>query len=93
MTQKCEKCGSTNVIVQAKEAKNSIVWGFMMFFGGIGLMFLGPIGAIVGIVLGLIVGFPIKAFMPKMYETVVVCQDCGAVIVVKPNKKKQKEDK
>lgn len=61
----------------------------LMFFSiadvivGLGSMylFLSTAGAIVGFVasgfFGCILGAILKAFLPKKYETVAVCQNCG----------------
>jgi uncharacterized membrane protein SpoIIM required for sporulation len=83
---KCAKCGSENVQAQVVVKKNSIVPPAMLAFGGIGLMFLGIIGAIIGVFLGWIVGVIIKSFMGELHETIFVCQDCGNSF--SPNKTK-----
>lgn len=82
----CKYCGSANVSAQAKEAKNPIVVGCTLLLGGLGLMFLGLLGAIIGIIIGLLIGVIVKATMPKMYDTVLICRDCGRTSVVKHKK-------
>lgn len=73
----CNNCNSTNVHMQAKKSKNNVLLGCVLALGGLGLMFLGLIGAIIGVVLGLIIGVIVSALMPTQYETVAVCQNCG----------------
>lgn len=79
---KCPKCHSENVQVQAKRVKFPM-GALLLTFGGFGLMFFGIIGALCGIVLGLIIGAIIKGLTPTAYESIVICQECG--FVGKPN--------
>lgn len=73
----CNKCNSNNVQMQAKKSKNNILLGCVMLLAGLGLMFLGLLGAIIGFIIGLIIGALLSALMPTQYETVAICQNCG----------------
>ena len=84
---KCSKCGSETVNAQARKAKSPIMFGFIIMFTGIGLMFLGFLGAIIGLILGAIIGGIAKALIPTQYETVATCQNCGHTEVLKNEKK------
>lgn len=79
----CPKCNSENVKVESKVKKNPILLGCVLALGGIGLMFLGFVGAAIGSLLGLIIGAITKGLMKTKYETVGVCQNCGNSWVVK----------
>lgn len=83
---KCSKCGLENVQAQVMTKKNTIVTGMVLLFGGLGLIFLGIIGAIIGCLLGLLVGKIVKSFMEDKRETIFVCQECGNTF--SPNKTK-----
>lgn len=74
---KCVKCGSENVIIESKKAKNSIMIGCVLTLGGIGLMIFGIIGIVIGVVLGFIIGVIVKSLAKEVYESWGVCQDCG----------------
>ena len=73
----CPKCNAEKVQIQFTEKKPGVMWGFILLFGGLGLMFLGIIGAIIGIVLGLIIGGIVKNCLPKQRTSYGVCQECG----------------
>lgn len=74
---KCSRCGSENMQMQAKNAKNYITIGVVLALVGFGLMFLGIIGAILGIAIGIPVGVILKMIIPTPRETIGVCQTCG----------------
>lgn len=78
---KCQRCNSENVIATPvkKSRKGGMFAGFLLFFTGVGLMFLGILGAIIGLVLGAIIGGIVAALVPTAHETVWVCQNCGFI--------------
>jgi len=79
-SMKCPKCNSENVQISAKTKKrNPLMLGCVLGLGGLGLMFLGPLGAILGVIIGLILGWVLKAIVPPSYKTVAVCQSCGYI--------------
>lgn len=84
----CPRCGSPNVQFQTKQAKVGCA-AFMGAFGTmlIGLGIFGPIGAIVGLVVGAIVIGLILLLVPTPTETFMVCQQCG--YTSKPIKQKK----
>ena len=40
-------------------------------------MIFGIIGAFIGIVIGLIIGVIVKEIMGNIYDSIIVCQNCG----------------
>ena len=74
---KCPQCGAENILMQSHPGKSFPMVGFVLAFGGLGMMFFGILGAIVGILPGLLVGAIVKACVPPQYETVGICQSCG----------------
>lgn len=76
---RCPKCNSENVQTQAKEFKPKMIGACCLTFAGFGLMFLGIIGAIIGVGIGAIVGAVLNSIMSNTYQSVMVCQDCGYV--------------
>lgn len=74
----CPNCKSNKVQIQVKNSKNPIMIGCVIFFGGIGLMFLGVIGLVIGLLIGVTMGAILKALMPTQHESIAVCQTCGA---------------
>ena len=74
---KCPRCNSENIQMQVTEGKSLPIIGFVLLFGGIGLMLLSIIGLIIGALIGLLVGSIAKAVLPNKKETVSVCQSCG----------------
>lgn len=82
----CPKCNSDAVQVQFTEKKPAVVWGFILTFGGFGLMFFG-IGAIPGAIIGWIVGLIVKNCLPKQRISHGVCQHCGHTWEIHNNKK------
>lgn len=76
---KCPKCNSENVQIQAKEHKPKMIGACCLMGGGLGLMFLGLIGAIIGVIIGVIVGAILNSVMSNTYQSVMVCQNCGYV--------------
>ena len=83
---KCEKCNSENVQAQVVVKKNTITTGIVLLLGGLGLMFLGIIGGLIGVIIGFPIGAIVKGLMGDLKETVFICQDCGNTF--KPNKRK-----
>ena len=75
----CPKCNSENVQVQSKEFKPKLTGPLMLTVGGLGLMFLGPLGLIIGVAIGGIVAAVVNSMIPTKYRSVIVCQDCGFV--------------
>ena len=76
---KCPKCNSENVQIQAKEFKPKTMGACCLIGTGLGLMFLGIIGAIIGAVIGVIIGAILNSVMSNTFQSVMVCQDCGYV--------------
>ena len=79
---KCPKCNSEHTTIQAKEVKPNLTLGLCLLFGGIGLMFFG-IGAIFGVLIGLVLGLILKSVLPVGYESILVCQSCGYTTKIK----------
>ena len=73
----CPRCNSENVQMQTRPGKGLPIIGFVLAFGGFGLMIFSIFGLVIGALLGLIVGAILKAVLPKHNETVAVCQNCG----------------
>lgn len=73
----CPRCNSENVQMQTRPGKGLPIIGFVLAFGGFGLMFLSIFGLVIGALLGLLVGAILKAVLPKHNETVAICQNCG----------------
>ena len=88
---RCEKCNSENTVVTVvkKSNKGALFGGVMLLLTGLGLMFLGIIGALLGLVAGAIIGGIVAALMPTQHESVWVCQDCGHI--TKPKEQRQKK--
>ena len=80
---KCPHCHSENVQVQSKECKPKFAVPFAMVGAGIGLMIVGVIGIICGAVIGAIVGTIVNSILPPAYDSIICCQDCGAVTPMK----------
>lgn len=76
---KCPKCNSENVQVQAKEFKPKAMGASCLMCAGIGLLFLGVIGAIFGLGIGFLIGSILNSIMANTYQSVMVCQECGYV--------------
>ena len=79
---KCVKCSSENVQVQVVKKKNNVTGAIVLMLLGIGLMFLGIIGAVIGAILGLVIGGIVNSIMGEIQETVAVCQDCGHTFTI-----------
>ena len=80
----CPMCGGKDVQIVAKKKKNRMVIGMILFFAGLGLMFLHTIaGFLIGCIVGAIVGLIIRALSDTKYEPVITCQYCGYVGKVK----------
>ena len=73
---RCPKCNSEHTIIEAKEAKTDFTVALCLVFGGFGLMFFG-IGAILGVLMGFVIGKILKVALPVGYQTILVCQSCG----------------
>ena len=74
----CPKCGSDKVKVQAIEKKRgSVTVGATIAGFGFGFAVAGFPGAIIGALLGLLVSFILKAVVPKQYNSLISCQECG----------------
>ena len=65
--------------MQAKEYKPKVVGPCCLIGLGVGLMFLGIIGAIFGLIIGVIVGIILNSVMSNTYQSVMICQHCGYV--------------
>lgn len=76
---RCPKCNSENVQIQAKEFKPKMVGASCLLGVGLGLTFLGIVGALVGVIIGLVVGIILNSVMSGTYQSVMVCQMCGYV--------------
>ena len=87
---KCEKCNSENVQAQVITKKNTITTGIVLLLGGLGLMFLGIVGGVIGVLIGLPIGAIVKGLMGDIQETVFVCQECGNTFKPKDFKVKKK---
>lgn len=76
---KCPKCNSENVQIQAQEFKPKMVGACCLTAAGFGGVFLGILGAIIGVMIGSIVGVVLNSVMSNTYQSVMVCQNCGYV--------------
>ncbi len=74
---KCQRCNSENVQMQSRPGKSVPIIGFVLAFAGLGLMIFSIIGFVAGALFGCLIGAIVKAILPKKYETVAVCQNCG----------------
>lgn len=80
---KCPKCNSENVQIQSKEYKPKFTIGLLLMGVGFGGVFGGIVGNIIGLLIGLIVAAIVKAVIPKTYQPIMVCQQCGFIGDVK----------
>ena len=76
---KCPKCSSENTQLTAKKVEKKFIFPCCLTAGGIGMFILGPVGALGGIFIGVVIG-GLYEVLPDIYESVMVCQSCGYVV-------------